>query len=122
VGFASERMRRKLHDLDTSEIRRHLPLPRVLEALFGLVRELFGVEFRAGQGVPVWHDDVRYFTLHRDGHEVASLYADFFAREGKRGGAWMDVGPPASGHGDAGGLSGDEFRAAGGRWSGLYHA
>lgn len=97
VGFASERMRRKLHDLDTSEIRRHLPLPRVMEALFGLVRELFGVEFRAGQGVPVWHDDVRYFTLHRDGHEVASLYADFFAREGKRGGAWMDSARPRQG-------------------------
>jgi oligopeptidase A len=93
ISFVSEQMRRTRHALDNGEIRRYLPLPRVLDALFDLVRGLFGVEVRAGNGAPVWHPDVRYFTLHRDGSEqpVAALYADFYAREGKRGGAWMDV-------------------------------
>lgn len=93
IGFVSEKMRLARHTLDTAEIRRHLPLPRVLDALFTLVHSLFGAEIRSGQEAPVWHPDVRYFTLHRAGVEqpVAALYADFYAREGKRGGAWMDV-------------------------------
>lgn len=93
VSFVSERMRVARHALDASEIRRYLPLPRVLDALFDLVKGLFGVEIRAADGAPVWHADVRHFTLHRDGADqpFAALYADFYAREGKRGGAWMDV-------------------------------
>jgi len=91
ISFVSERMRLARHALDAAEIRRHLPLPRVLDALFALVHSLFGVEFRADESAPVWHGDVRYFTLYRDGQPVAGLYADFYAREGKRGGAWMDV-------------------------------
>jgi oligopeptidase A len=92
ISFVSEKMRLARHALDVHEIRRYLPLPCVLDALFSLVHSLFGVEFRAAQA-PVWHGDVRYFTLHRAGVEepVAGLYADFYAREGKRGGAWMDV-------------------------------
>ena len=95
IGFVSEQMRQTLHTIDSAEVRRHLPLDRVLSALFALVGELFGVEFREGHA-PVWHPDVRHFTLHHPGSEqpVAALYADFFAREGKRGGAWMDVCRP----------------------------
>ena len=95
IGFVSERMRQTLHTIDSAEVRRHLPLDRVLPALFALVGELFGVELREGTD-PVWHADVRNFTLHRAGNDqpVAALYADFFAREGKRGGAWMDVCRP----------------------------
>ena len=95
IGFAAEHMRRAAHAIDSAEIRQHLPLGQVLGALFGLVRDLFGVELREAEA-PVWHKDVRHFTLHRPGHAapVAALYADFFAREGKRGGAWMDVCRP----------------------------
>ena len=95
IGYASEHMRRALHAVDSAEIRQHLPLDRVLAALFGLVHELFGVELREAQA-PKWHADVRHFTLHRpdSAQPVAALYTDFFAREGKRGGAWMDVCRP----------------------------
>jgi len=95
IGFASERMRRARHALDSAEIRQHLPLDRVLGALFALVRDLFGVELREGKA-PVWHEDVRHFTLHSPdcAQPIAALYTDFFAREGKRGGAWMDVCRP----------------------------
>ena len=95
IGFASERMRRAHHALDSAEIRQHLPLDQVLAALFALVHELFGVELREAKA-PVWHEDVRHFTLHRpdNAQPIAALYTDFFAREGKRGGAWMDVCRP----------------------------
>lgn len=94
IAFAAERLRRARHALDSSEIRRHLPLDRVLDALFALVGDLFGVEFRPG-AAPVWHEAVQVFTLHPrgaapDAAPLAALYADMFARDGKRGGAWMN--------------------------------
>ncbi|MFZ2995869.1 M3 family metallopeptidase [Sphingobium sp.] len=95
IAFATERMRREVHALDEAVIRAHLPLSRVLNGLFALVGELYGLEVRTSDA-PVWHDDVRYFTLHQQGEDepVAALYCDVFARSGKRGGAWMDVCRP----------------------------
>ncbi len=96
IGYASEALRRARHAVDEAAIKRHLPLPRVLGGLFGLLGDLYGVEVRATEGVDTWHPDVRYFTLHRDGAEApfAGIYCDFFARAGKNGGAWMDVCRP----------------------------
>ncbi|PTR11859.1 MULTISPECIES: M3 family metallopeptidase [unclassified Novosphingobium] len=93
MGFATERARLARHALDQSEVRRYLPLDRVLPALFGHVERLFGVVFKEVPGSGLWHDDVRQFDLFRAGADApfARLYADFFAREGKRGGAWMNV-------------------------------
>lgn len=96
IAYTTEQMRRAVHAVDETEIRAHLPLERVLNGLFSLVTDLFGLEIRATPGVPVWHEDVRYFTLHQPGQDapVAALYCDLFARSGKRGGAWMDVCRP----------------------------
>ena len=97
VAYVTEHMRRAVHAVDETEIRAHLPLARVLDGLFALVTDLFELEIRAADGdAPVWHPDVRYFTLHRAGEDapVAALYCDMFARAGKRGGAWMDVCRP----------------------------
>lgn len=93
MGFATERARLARHALDQSEVRRYLPLDRVLPALFGHVERLFGVVFKEVPGSGLWHADVRQFDLFRAGADApfARLYADFFAREGKRGGAWMNV-------------------------------
>ncbi|GHC82541.1 M3 family metallopeptidase [Novosphingobium pokkalii] len=93
IGYATEKARLARHALDQSEIRRYLPLDRVLPALFGHVERLFGVVFREAPGEGLWHADVRRFDLFRPGADApfACLYADFFAREGKRGGAWMNV-------------------------------
>ncbi|MBH1998466.1 MAG: M3 family metallopeptidase [Sphingomonadaceae bacterium] len=96
VGYATEQMRRAVHAVDEAEIRAHLPLARILDGMFALVTDLYGVEIRAADGAPVWHPDVRYFTVHRPGDDapVAALYCDMFARAAKRGGAWMDVCRP----------------------------
>ena len=95
IAYATERMRRAVHALDEAEIRAHLPLARILDGLFALVTELYGVDIRPADGAPVWHEDVRYFTVHdADGAPIAALYCDLFARAGKRGGAWMDVCRP----------------------------
>ena len=96
MGFAAERLRRASHALDSGEIRRHLPLDRVMAALFDLVGDLFGIELRQRSDVPVWHEDVRHYEVFArgapaDAVPIAGFYADMYARNGKRGGAWMDV-------------------------------
>ena len=102
IGYVGQKMRLDRHDLDEAAIKRHLPLPRVLDGLFGLIDELYGVEVRAVADVDTWHPDVRYFTLHRDGGAAfAGIYCDFFARRGKAGGAWMDVCRPRLREADA---------------------
>jgi len=93
MAYASERARLARHALDQSEVRRYLPLERVLAALFDHVEHLFGVRVREEPAQGLWHGDVRAFALFRAGEDApfARLHADFFAREGKRGGAWMNV-------------------------------
>lgn len=60
----------------------------MLAGLFGLIEILFGVTI-AEVALPVWHVDARYYEVRRDGQAVAAFYTDLYAREGKRGGAWM---------------------------------
>ncbi|MBO9713307.1 M3 family metallopeptidase [Sphingomonas sp.] len=104
TGYVAEKLRLANHALDETEIKRHLPLPRVLAGLFGLVADLYGVEFAEEAQVDAWHPDVRYYSLRRSGVPFAGIYCDFFARAGKQGGAWMDVcrsrlSPTAAGSG-----------------------
>lgn len=94
IAWVAEKLRKARHDLDESAIKRHLPLPRVLDGLFGLIGDLYGAEVRVAESAETWHPDVRYYTLHRDGRAFAGMYFDLFARTGKRGGAWMDVCRP----------------------------
>lgn len=93
VPFYAERLREARYDLTDEALRPYFALPAVLDGLFQLVHRLFGVTVEAADGAaPVWHPDVRFFNVLRDGERVASFYLDPYARaaEGKRGGAWMD--------------------------------
>ncbi|MAR08109.1 MAG: peptidase M3 [Cyanobium sp. NAT70] len=93
LPFWSERLRKERFDLDQEALRPWFPLPQVLEGLFGLCRRLFDVDIRAADGeAPIWHDDVRFFRVHRpDGNAIAAFYLDPYSRPAsKRGGAWMD--------------------------------
>jgi oligopeptidase A len=96
ISYVSEKLRLARHAIDQAAIKRHLPLPRVLDGLFELVGDLYGVRFAPVYGVETWHADVQYYALHRHGEDApfAGVYCDFFARAGKRGGAWMDVARP----------------------------
>ncbi|MEO1172541.1 MAG: M3 family metallopeptidase, partial [Myxococcota bacterium] len=91
--FWSERLREKRFEYEEEELRKYFPMARVLEGLFGLAQELFGVTIREAQTRPsVWHEDVRYFEVLDDsGTEIAGFYFDAFSRPSeKRGGAWMN--------------------------------
>ena len=92
LPFWAERRREQQYDFSEEALRPYFPLPRVLDGLFALARRLFGVRIEAADGVPVWHEDVRFFRIY-DEHdrEIAAFYLDPYSRPAeKRGGAWMD--------------------------------
>lgn len=92
IPFWAERLREKRFSLNEEELRPYFPLPRVLDGLFELVRELFNVHVRESrEEVPVWNEAVRYFRVDDvAGNRLASFYLDPYSRpEEKRGGAWM---------------------------------
>jgi oligopeptidase A len=97
-AYASERMRRARYDLDEEALRPYFPLENVLEGLFELSRRLFGVTITPRENAAVWHPDVRFYDVHDEaGVHLGSFYTDWYPREEKRAGAWMNgfvVGGP----------------------------
>lgn len=93
VAYASEKLRRTRYALDEEQIKAYFPLPSVLNGLFAVAGKLYGITVEpARERVDVWHPDVRYCEVRdADGGVIAGVYLDLYARNGKRGGAWMDV-------------------------------
>lgn len=89
VPYYAEKLKERRHHVSQEALRPYFTLPRVLEGLFWVARELFQVEIRQVSTTEVWHPDVRFYAVEREGQAVAYFYLDLFAREGKRGGAWM---------------------------------
>src|ERR1700744_28642 len=90
MAFASERLRQKRYSFSENEVKQSFPEDAVLKGLFKVTETLFGVRIRRDEAT-VWHPDVRFFRVeNQDGGLVAQFYLDLYAREGKRGGAWMD--------------------------------
>jgi len=91
VPFYSERLRQERLRLAEEELRPYFPLPQVLDGLFGVVAKLYDLTIAPASAPSVWHPTVQYYALRRrDGSLVGNLYADYFARPNKRGGAWVE--------------------------------
>ncbi len=90
IAYASEKLRQKRYAFSDQEVKQYFPEDAVLAGLFRLVETLYGVRI-APASAAVWHEDVRFFDL-RDagGGLVGQFYLDLYARDTKRGGAWMD--------------------------------
>ena len=92
IAYASEKLRVQRYALDEEQLKPYFPLPAVIDGLFGLTEKLYGITLAARDDVDVWHQDVRYYDVRdADGRVFAGAYVDLYARNGKRGGAWMDV-------------------------------
>jgi oligopeptidase A len=90
IAFAAERLRQKRYSFSENEVKQYFPEDAVLKGLFKVTETLFGVKIRRDEAA-TWHRDVRFFRVdNQDGSLVAQFYLDLYAREGKRGGAWMD--------------------------------
>ncbi len=89
VAYVSEKLRIARYAFSEQEVKEYFPEPKVLEGLFKVVERLYQVRIQADSG-PVWHPDVRFFRIERDGELIGQFYLDLYARDTKKGGAWMD--------------------------------
>jgi oligopeptidase A len=89
VGYASEKLREQRYAFSEQEVKQYFPEDAVLPGMFKLVETLYGLQIKPGHA-PVWHDDVRFFDIRNAGQLVGQFYLDLYARNSKRGGAWMD--------------------------------
>ncbi|CAH8270687.1 unnamed protein product [Arabidopsis lyrata] len=93
ITFWSERLRESKYDINEEELRPYFSLPKVMDALFGLAKTLFGIDVVPADGVaPVWNSDVRFYCVKdSSGNPTAYFYFDPYSRPSeKRDGAWMD--------------------------------
>ena len=91
LAYQAEKLRKEQFDFDEEDLRPYFPYEGVLRGMFEIAQRLFGIEIRKREGVPTWDEAVdAYEVLDSDGSHLGSFYADYFPRENKRGGAWMD--------------------------------
>jgi oligopeptidase A len=91
VAYYAEKQRTALYDFDEEALRPYFPMERVVGGLFELVHRLYGIRVEEEFGVPAWDPDVHYYNVRdEEGVFVGAFYADWYPRENKRGGAWMD--------------------------------
>ena len=87
--YVAEKLKEARYSFSEQELRQYFPAPKVLAGLFKIIETLFEVAIRRDQA-PVWHPAVEFYRIERDGQLVGQFYLDLPARNGKRGGAWMD--------------------------------
>ncbi|MBE9516567.1 MAG: M3 family metallopeptidase [Proteobacteria bacterium] len=91
VAYYSERLRQQQYAISQEALRPYFPMSKVLDGMFDLISRLYGIRVQVDNTVDVWHSDVRFYRLYdAAGNERGAFYLDPFARNHKRGGAWMD--------------------------------
>ncbi len=87
----SEKLRQHTFDISQEELKPYFPETRVIPGMFEVVKRLYGLSIQEVEGIDCWHKDVRFFDIYDDDNELrGQFYLDLYARENKRGGAWMD--------------------------------
>ena len=90
AAYVSEKLLQKRYAFSEQEVKQYFTEPKVLGGLFNVIESLFKVKVKP-DAAPAWHEDVRFYRLETPaGDLVGQFYLDLYARETKRGGAWMD--------------------------------
>ena len=90
VGYVSEKLREEKYAFSDQEVKQYFPESKVLAGLFKVTETIFGVQVRKAEA-PVWHADAAFYEISDSANKaVAYFYLDLYARNNKRGGAWMD--------------------------------
>lgn len=91
IAYYSEKQKQHLYTINDEELRPYFPEERVISGLFEVVRRIFGITAKQRHDVEVWAPEVKFYDLYNANGELkGSFYLDLYAREHKRGGAWMD--------------------------------
>jgi len=90
IAYVSEKLRQAKYSFSENEVKQYFPEHRVLKGLFKVVETIFKLKI-IKTDAPTWHKDVSFYSIKNDGDElVGQFYFDLYARNHKRGGAWMD--------------------------------
>lgn len=87
-AYVSEKLKQAKYAISQEALRSYFPAPRVIDGMLRIAERLFDLEIRPGNA-EVWHEDVTFYDISRNGKYIASFYLDPYARANKRGGAWM---------------------------------
>lgn len=91
IAYYSEKQKQHLFQISDEELRPYFPEAKVVSGLFEVLERVFGMTVKERQGVDAWHESVRFFDIFDANEQLrGSFYLDLYAREHKRGGAWMD--------------------------------
>lgn len=88
-SYYAEKLRKQKFDIDDEELKPFFPLEKVQQAVFGLAKKLFNLDFSETCDIQKYHEEVQTYEIFENGKFKALLYADYFPRSGKRAGAWM---------------------------------
>ena len=90
LAYVGEKLKQARYSFSEQEVKQYFTEAKVLAGLFDVIESLYGLQVQP-DSAPVWHEDVRFYRLvDAQGALVGQFYLDLYAREGKRGGAWMD--------------------------------
>ncbi len=90
--YYAEKVKKARYDLDEEELRPYFELETVRKGMFDVANRLFGLQFEERTDIPVYHPEVKAFEVKEaDGTHVGIYFTDYFPRESKRGGAWMNA-------------------------------
>ena len=91
VAYVSEKLREQRYAFSDQEVKQYFPEGPVLQGLFRVINGLYGVEVRKAKAA-LWHADASFYEIvDKDGQLVGQFYLDLYARDQKRGGAWMET-------------------------------
>jgi oligopeptidase A len=90
VAYYSEKLRQNRYHLSQEELKPYFALPQVQAGLFDVVNRIYGIEVTPCKGISTWHEDVGFYQVAHEGKAIGYFYFDLYARDQKRGGAWMD--------------------------------
>jgi len=126
IAYVAEKQRIALYEFDEEELRPYFELERVVAGMFDIFSHLFGIKVIEQPGIPGWDSAVKYFRVEDSakGTNLGGFYTDWFPRENKRGGAWMDslfTGNPTAGQPHVGLICGNLTPPVAGKPSLLTH-
>jgi len=92
VPYYAEKLRQQRYEFDEEALRPYFPAGQVVAGMFQIVCRLYGIRVQEEPGIPVWDPQAKYYSIRdEDGSLLGGFYADWYPRENKRGGAWMDA-------------------------------
>jgi len=95
IAYYANKLKEERYQVSEQTVREFFPVNQVLSGLFAVAERLYGITIKQRSGsssarVEVWHPDVKFYDIYNGGELIAGFYLDLYARDNKRGGAWMD--------------------------------